>query len=75
MKILPNPLAKNHSIRSATGAIYVEHTFAQANGRLTVTNSLARKNGGAVHLGAPPGGSFEMLSVAWAGFDAVVGLL
>ena len=63
-------MAESHSICSAAGAIYVKNNFAQSDGTLTIVNSLARLDGGAVHLGAPSG---EFRDVASAGFEAVVG--
>ena len=48
--------ANNCDILTSTGAIYAGKTFTQWNGRLTITNSLAKQSGGAVHLGAPSGG-------------------
>ena len=70
LKVSPNALAENHSICSAAGAICVANDFTQSNGRLTIANSSAKTNGGAVHLGAPSGGFRD---VASAGFEAVVG--
>ena len=62
--VSPSHLTERHSTHSATGAIYVRDSFTQSNGTLAIDTSLAKKTGGAVHLGAPPGG---------AGFEAVVG--
>ena len=59
-KVSPNALAESHSICSAAGAFFVQN-FTQTDGTVTIENSTARRGGGAVHLGAPPGGSFEML--------------
>ena len=47
--------AKNCDFLTSTGAIYVEN-FSQSDGTLAIDNSSAGQSGGAVHLGAPPGG-------------------
>ena len=61
VRVSPNALAESHSICSAAGAIYVEKTFTQSNSTMSIINSSAELEGGAVHLGAPIWGSFEML--------------
>ena len=58
--VSPSSLAESHGICSAAGAIYVEKTFTQSGGRLTIENSSAMF-GGTEHLGVPFWGSFEML--------------
>ena len=71
LKVSQNASAESHRICSAAGAICVANDFTQSNGTLTIANSSATMDGGAVHLGAPSG---EFRDVASAGFEAVVGL-
>ena len=61
----PNALAESHSICSVAGAIFVENTFTQFDGTLSIINSSAEQQGGAVHLGASFRESFEMLLELW----------
>ena len=62
VRVSPNALAESLSICSTAGAIVVKDTFIQfSTGALMITNSSAKQFGGAVHLGAPFWGSFEML--------------